>query len=1154
MNTRTLILRSLRYYWRTHLGVVAGTAVSTGILVGALLVGDSVRHTLAAQFEARLGRTAFALMAGDRFFRSDLAADLARRLQTAAAPVLALPCIAVAGDGHARVNTAQVLGVDARFWAMASDDASRQGQVQVTSASREPANPDRVNAGLRTGGREAAGLAVPPSGGPAGDALPHGPGGPALGPDEAFLNEPLAARLGAKVGDEVILRIEKPGLLPRAGPQAAMGRPALGFRLTVKGIVPDRQLGVFSLKPSQAMPCNLFVSRDWLAAELALPDRANLVVLAQRPAAAPAPAELDAALADVLQLADAGLRLRPIPATGGLALESERFFLDPAVAESAMLPGVPAQPTLTSLVNDIRTWDDRATPYSFVSAPGAPLVPDDMGDDEIILTQWLADDLSARPQDNLNLSYFVWDAATGLREASAILRVRAVVPLTGAAADPDLTPALPGLTDADSCQDWKPGLPIDLKRIRPKDEEYWQQHHGTPKAFVTLATAQRLWANRYGRLTSIRYQVAPDQEERLTRELRARLKPTTLGFVFRPVREEGRKAVAGAVDIGQLLLGLSFFLVAAALTLAALLFVFSVESRAAQIGTLLALGFRQRQVRNLFLGEGLGLAALGSLAGVVLGVAYAWLMLGVLSGAWSGAVGGVAVAAHLGGVPVATGVLAGLVAAVAALSLAIRHTVRKPVGELQRLGDVADSRTRTGAWTIAWAAVAVCAPLAAFAIAVHGHAGRGTEVAGTFFGAGALLLLGGLAVFRLLLHWLATGGSRNVLSLADLALRNGARRQGRSLATAGILACGVFLLVAVAANRHDPTREAQTPHCGTGGYLLYGETALPLRPDVDTPEGRRASGLDAERFKPASLTALRVRDGDDASCLNLNHVARPRLIGVRPEEFAARAAFAFARLPRDADPVDPWERLMPAAAGDAIPAVADDTVITWGLGLKLGDTLTYTGDHGETVRVRLVAALANSIFQGSILIPESAMLQHFADSSAVRLLLVDGPVEDATPLCAALTEALQDAGLDIQPAAARLAEFSRVENTYLSMFLALGGLGLVLGTLALGIVVLRNVLERRGELALMRAVGFRRGRLVALVLTEHLLLLSAGLVLGSVAAWIAVLPALASPAGAVPLVAVGTLLGAIFAGGCLCAWLATVAALRGTALAALREE
>ena len=122
------------------------------------------------------------------------------------------------------------------------------------------------------------------------------------------------------------------------------------------------------------------------------------------------------------------------------------------------------------------------------------------------------------------------------------------------------------------------------------------------------------------------------------------------------------------------------------------------------------------------------------------------------------------------------------------------------------------------------------------------------------------------------------------------------------------------------------------------------------------------------------------------------------------------------------------------------------------------------------------------------------------------------------------------------------------------MFLALGGLGLVLGTLALGIVVLRNVLERRGELALMRAVGFRRGRLVALVLTEHLLLLSAGLVLGSVAAWIAVLPALASPAGAVPLVAVGTLLGAIFAGGCLCAWLATVAALRGTALAALREE
>jgi ABC-type antimicrobial peptide transport system permease subunit len=103
-------------------------------------------------------------------------------------------------------------------------------------------------------------------------------------------------------------------------------------------------------------------------------------------------------------------------------------------------------------------------------------------------------------------------------------------------------------------------------------------------------------------------------------------------------------------------------------------------------------------------------------------------------------------------------------------------------------------------------------------------------------------------------------------------------------------------------------------------------------------------------------------------------------------------------------------------------------------------------------------------------------------------------------------------------------------------------------------VVLRNVLERRGELALLRAVGFTRARLAALVRLEHLLLLAAGLVLGSVAAWLAILPALAAPGSAVPLAGVGTVLAAMVVGGYMSAWLATTVALRGVALDALREE
>ena len=50
--------------------------------------------------------------------------------------------------------------------------------------------------------------------------------------------------------------------------------------------------------------------------------------------------------------------------------------------------------------------------------------------------------------------------------------------------------------------------------------------------------------------------------------------------------------------------------------LVALLFRLGIEQRAAQIGTLLAVGFSRRQVRRLLLGEGLAVAAAGSLLGV----------------------------------------------------------------------------------------------------------------------------------------------------------------------------------------------------------------------------------------------------------------------------------------------------------------------------------------------------------------------------------------------------------------------------------------------------------------------------------------------------------------------------------------------------------
>src|SRR6202012_5950475 len=102
-----------------------------------------------------------------------------------------------------------------------------------------------------------------------------------------------------------------------------------------------------------------------------------------------------------------------------------------------------------------------------------------------------------------------------------------------------------------------------------------------------------------------------------------KINPASLGFVFQPVREQALSASSQAVDFGGLFIGFSFFLIVAALLLMALLFQFGLEQRATEIGTLLALGFRPKQVRRLFLGEGALLALAGGVIGAAGGIVYA---------------------------------------------------------------------------------------------------------------------------------------------------------------------------------------------------------------------------------------------------------------------------------------------------------------------------------------------------------------------------------------------------------------------------------------------------------------------------------------------------------------------------------------------------
>ena len=154
----------------------------------------------------------------------------------------------------------------------------------------------------------------------------------------------------------------------------------------------------------------------------------------------------------------------------------------------------------------------------------------------------------------------------------------------------------------------------------------------------------------------------------------------------------------------------------------------------------------------------------------------------------------------------------------------------------------------------------------------------------------------------------------------------------------------------------------------------------------------------------------------------------------------------------------------------------------------------------------------------------------------------------------ALERELSDYGLAAETTGRRLAGFLAVQNTYLSTFQSLGGLGLMLGTFGLAAVQLRNVLERRGELALLRAVGFRRRKLGWLVFLEHSVLLIAGLGIGTTMALLAVLPFVFARSNTFPWASLAATLALVLAVGLVAGTLAVRAALNAPLLATLREE
>ena len=1094
----TLTRASLRFYAATNAMVVLGVAVAVAVLAGALLVGSSVRDSLRELALSRLGATDI-VVTSPTFFRAALAGELTSPALRSAAPMIVFEGAVVHDASKRTAGRVSVYGIDERF--------GRFHGVEHLDVS----------------GRD------------------------------ALLSPALAEELGARAGDTVTVRVAKPSDIPLASLQGRRDTTGERIRLSVARVLDQSTLGEFSLAPSQGPVMAIYLPIARLQRDLALGDRVNVMLIDVNEPVPDAATVVRDVMALVVSLDDLGLRARETPG-GDTSIESRAGFLtselQAEVERIAARDGRTVTPVLAYVANTIRIGN-KEIPYSTVTAlnsqPQAVVAATAGPHPPISLNEWAADDLEAKFGDEVTLEYYVWNDDDGLETRTATFAFRGVVPMKGAGGDRTLTPDYPGISDATDMTSWDPPFPVELKRVRPKDEEYWDAWRAAPKAIVPLAEGQRIWGSRFGQVSSLRLS---GREPVSAKDI----DPVAAGLSARSVRDAAAAAAEGTTDFGEYFLYFSFFLVVSALLLAYLFFAVGLEQRTREVGLLAAVGFSPAAIRSAFVREGFVLAAIGAVIGAAAAVGYGALIMYGLRTWWVGAVGTTRLELHVAPASLAAGVIGAFAAGLLALWLGVRAMSRRSARSLLK-GSSESVRVRARG-TTKW--IAMTLVVIGIALIAGSSTGAIDQTAG-FFGAGGAWLVAGLCAASVLLRRprVSSALPQGFTGIARLGFHHTAARPARSVLSLALIAFACFVLVSVGAFRKDSTGLSLEKTSGTGGYPLMAESVAPLMFDPNTAEGRDGLGIELNDpvLRETRITRFRLRPGDETSCLTLYKPANPRIIAPEPRFYEEpRFSFAGSMAATADEQANPWRLLSRKFDDGAVPAIADQTTLMYVLHLGIGDDFIHDPGGASPTRLRIVGALADSVLQSELIIGEADFVRLFPRDEGYRVWMIETGSDPEAEVTTYLEDRLSDFGLDVIDTRERWASYHEVENTYLATFQALGSLGLLLGTVGLGAVLARNVLERKREIGLLKAVGFSHGDVRGMVLSESLALVGGGILLGAVSAIVAVLPALRDRAQSMPLGALVFLLGAVAITAMVASLFAVRIANRTQVLTALKSE
>ncbi len=1181
----SLVIRTLLHFRGLLVPVAMGVSVATAVIVGALIVGDSMRGSLRFIAMDRIGSIETVLVA-PRWFDEGLAKNLTAG-DLPIGPIQSVVFVqqAIAEKDTYRASEMALLGVEPDFWSL--------GTIR----------PER---------------------------LPED--------DEVILNQSLAEKLHSQVGDLITLRVKRQDVVPGDSPLGKRESDNINLpRWKVIEILPDRSLSRFSLRSDQRPIMNAFVSKHWLQRALEIDGKVNAIFVAR--SKDDSPNDTSTGKVNLLEklspaLSDLGLRWQhvqrsfPDAALHELALQadgnqteakvldyhqltSDQMLITDSLSDEILKRTETHHPAsvLTYLANGVQQKKDgqligRSVPYSTIAAVDWPVLTSMLGPeirsgqtktetigDWVVVTSWLAQELSINLGDVIQIDYFLPETVDGLEvEKSFDAIVIAIAPLTQpktayqrkrAASfsiaptpfnDPAWTPDVPGITDQDSIDDWDTPFKLTRKR-KPQDDKYFDEHRLTPKLYISKELGRQHFGSRFGRVSNIRFDnLKPDEAGQIQKQISevAVTKLSNLGWREIPLRRQQLMASSGTTPFDVLFLSLSFFVIVAALLLVALLFRLAIEQRADHWGLLLASGWTRSAVRRLLLLEGSVVCTLGATFGILLGLGYAYAMISGLHSWWVGAITVSFLEYHVRPLSLVLGWCLSWFAALGTILLSTRQLKSIPIAKLLKrqmepnLGVSKSGHSRPY--------LSIGCGLSAVAILIVGQFLQGQAQAGAFVGAGMLFLVSGLSwtlgrLKRVTLDVTSTASeSASMLSASSLASSNAKRAPMRSILAIGLVAIASFLILSMSLFQASPNE------AGTGRFAFIGKSSQAIHYDLANRERQREIlGAKADLLNDLEFVPMRVRSGDDASCNNLYQASEPQVLGVSSrmelidQKPDGRSAFAWFATENSKDST-PWQRLDRKADGSAespVPVLIDQNTALWALHLGgyVGEKFAYTFDDHK-IYFQTVGVLQNTILQGSLIVGESNFEDLFPSITGYRMFLVKSSEgETSTQRPETLEQARtiiengwSDSGLSLASSDSVLRQLLAVQNTYLGAFQVLGALGLLLGTIGLGVSQLRSAMERRAELAAMRAIGFTKSRLVWLLTLENGWQLLRGIGIGVASAALATLPSLLNGQPFSGLTWPSLMMAIVILSGLLCSILAAWGAMQWPLLKALRSD